>query len=297
MVQLGSGEISWGRNGGSGAERNFLPSACVANPCSSTKSKSKSIRCRESIINAAGANNVALLPTPTHISISSAMADVEDGAAAPVSEPLDLVRLCLDEVVFVKLRGDRELKGRLHAYDSHCNLVLGDVQETVYVVEEDDDGDETVKKTIQKKSEMLFVRGKPARLLDLLFGIISADHPKATVLSSYLLKGFLEFEMNRAIRTLCNGDYILELLRQASAVKAEYKDLLEDGGYRHGLLRKREQLDLAKDPDPDPTTNNATNLQGRLETMAVSDMMRRVSPELPLSRNMLVGDSQWSGPS
>ncbi|TVY82229.1 putative U6 snRNA-associated Sm-like protein LSm3 [Lachnellula suecica] len=73
------------------------------------------------------------------------MADVDDGAAAPVSEPLDLVRLCLDEVVFVKLRGDRELKGRLHAYDSHCNLVLGDVEETIYVVEEDEEGDETVK--------------------------------------------------------------------------------------------------------------------------------------------------------
>lgn len=31
-----------------------------------------------------------------------------------VNEPMDLVRLLLDEVVFVKLRGDRELKGRLH---------------------------------------------------------------------------------------------------------------------------------------------------------------------------------------
>jgi small nuclear ribonucleoprotein (snRNP)-like protein len=31
-----------------------------------------------------------------------------------VSEPLDLVRLSLDEKVYVKLRGDRELKGRLH---------------------------------------------------------------------------------------------------------------------------------------------------------------------------------------
>jgi U6 snRNA-associated Sm-like protein LSm3 len=41
------------------------------------------------------------------------MADVDDGASAP-AEPLDLVRLCLDEIVFVKLRGDRELKGRLH---------------------------------------------------------------------------------------------------------------------------------------------------------------------------------------
>jgi len=42
------------------------------------------------------------------------MADVDEGASAPVNEPLDLVRLSLDEVVFVKLRGDRELKGRLH---------------------------------------------------------------------------------------------------------------------------------------------------------------------------------------
>lgn len=41
------------------------------------------------------------------------MADTETGDA-PVSEPLDLVRLSLDEIVFVKLRGDRELKGRLH---------------------------------------------------------------------------------------------------------------------------------------------------------------------------------------
>lgn len=41
------------------------------------------------------------------------MADTETGGAS-VSEPLDLVRLSLDEIVFVKLRGDRELKGRLH---------------------------------------------------------------------------------------------------------------------------------------------------------------------------------------
>lgn len=38
------------------------------------------------------------------------MADVGD-EGTNVSEPLDLVRLLLDEVVFVKLRGDRELRG------------------------------------------------------------------------------------------------------------------------------------------------------------------------------------------
>ncbi len=44
------------------------------------------------------------------------MASPEDPGAvtSSVNEPLDLVRLSLNEVVFVKLRGDRELKGRLH---------------------------------------------------------------------------------------------------------------------------------------------------------------------------------------
>ncbi|KAK4178007.1 hypothetical protein QBC36DRAFT_183703 [Triangularia setosa] len=90
------------------------------------------------------------------------MADVAEEAPS-VSEPLDLVRLLLDEVVFVKLRGDRELKGRLHAYDSHCNLVLGDVEETIYVVEDEENDDEV--KTISRKSEMLFVRGDSVVLI------------------------------------------------------------------------------------------------------------------------------------
>ncbi|MCJ1259143.1 U4/U6-U5 snRNP complex subunit lsm3 [Lignoscripta atroalba] len=92
------------------------------------------------------------------------MAEAGDVDSGPVSEPLDLVRLSLDETVFVKLRGDRELKGRLHAYDSHCNLVLGEVEETVYVVEEDDDEQETIK-TVKKQSEMLFVRGDSVVLI------------------------------------------------------------------------------------------------------------------------------------
>ena len=46
--------------------------------------------------------------------IALIMAEAADDGAGSVAEPLDLVRLSLDEVVFVKLRGDRELKGRLH---------------------------------------------------------------------------------------------------------------------------------------------------------------------------------------
>jgi len=36
-------------------------------------------------------------------------------ATAGVTEPFDLVRVSLSERIFVKLRGDRELRGVLHA--------------------------------------------------------------------------------------------------------------------------------------------------------------------------------------
>ena len=68
--------------------------------------------------------------------------DGSPDAPTSVNEPLDLVRLLLDEIVFVKLRGDRELRGRLHAYDSHCNLVLGEVQETIFHVDEEEESEE-----------------------------------------------------------------------------------------------------------------------------------------------------------
>ncbi|ORY09962.1 hypothetical protein BCR34DRAFT_540096 [Clohesyomyces aquaticus] len=79
------------------------------------------------------------------------------------AEPLDLVRLCIDEVVVVKLRGDRELKGRLYAYDSHCNLILGDAEETIYITNaEEEDGKV---RTVKKQHETLFVRGDSVVLI------------------------------------------------------------------------------------------------------------------------------------
>ncbi|GJM88702.1 hypothetical protein PR202_ga05252 [Eleusine coracana subsp. coracana] len=64
------------------------------------------------------------------------MATEEDMA---VKEPLDLIRLSLDERIYVKLRSDRELRGKLHAYDQHLNMILGDVEEVVTTVEIDDE--------------------------------------------------------------------------------------------------------------------------------------------------------------
>ena len=72
---------------------------------------------------------------------------------------MDLIRLAIDERVFVKCRGDRELRGKLHAFDQHLNMVLGDVEESVTTVEVDEDTDEEITKTSKRNIEMLFVRG------------------------------------------------------------------------------------------------------------------------------------------
>ena len=63
-----------------------------------------------------------------------------------VKEPLDLIRLSLDERVYVKLRGEREIRGKLHAYDQHLNMILGDVEEVITTVEVDDETYEEIMK-------------------------------------------------------------------------------------------------------------------------------------------------------
>ncbi|KAM7514303.1 hypothetical protein LguiA_003886 [Lonicera macranthoides] len=67
-----------------------------------------------------------------------------------VKEPLDLIRLSLDERIYVKLRSDRELRGKLHAYDQHLNMILGDVEEVVTTVEIDDETYEEIVRNLQK---------------------------------------------------------------------------------------------------------------------------------------------------
>ena len=45
----------------------------------------------------------------------------EEGPANTVEEPLDLIRLSLDDRIYVKLRNDRELRGKLHVSNFvHC---------------------------------------------------------------------------------------------------------------------------------------------------------------------------------
>jgi small nuclear ribonucleoprotein (snRNP)-like protein len=88
-----------------------------------------------------------------------------------VERPIDLIRLSLEERVFVKCRGDRELRGKLQvrhalprnhpscscmsgcdsrflsmqAFDEHLNMVLGDAEETHRITEHDAAGARVVK--------------------------------------------------------------------------------------------------------------------------------------------------------
>ncbi|KAF8477876.1 like-Sm ribonucleoprotein [Gautieria morchelliformis] len=84
-----------------------------------------------------------------------------DAPSSGVQEPFDLIRLSLSERVFVKLRGDRELSGVLHAYDGHMNLILSDVEETIMVVDVPEGVPETdgTVRVAKRSIEMLFVRG------------------------------------------------------------------------------------------------------------------------------------------
>lgn len=62
------------------------------------------------------------------------MADAAEEEPSSVSEPLDLVRLSLDEIVFVKLRGDRELKGRLHVRSlQNASKRLGLIRSNLFI--------------------------------------------------------------------------------------------------------------------------------------------------------------------
>lgn len=71
------------------------------------------------------------------------MVDNVDSNRPPIllEEPLGPIRLSLDDQIYVEMRNDWELQGRLQAYGQHLNMVLGDVEEIVMTVEIDKETD------------------------------------------------------------------------------------------------------------------------------------------------------------
>lgn len=56
-------------------------------------------------------------------------------------------------------RNNRELRGRLHAYDQHLNMILGEVEETVTLMDVDNETMEEIVKSQKRSIPFLFVRG------------------------------------------------------------------------------------------------------------------------------------------
>ncbi|CRG93423.1 U6 snRNA-associated Sm-like protein LSm3, putative [Plasmodium gallinaceum] len=74
-----------------------------------------------------------------------------------IQNPLDFIRLNMEEKIFLKCKGDREIIGKLDAYDNHLNMILSNVRETYkYSVKENDQ--ECIKK-MERNLDMVFVRG------------------------------------------------------------------------------------------------------------------------------------------
>ncbi|GAW79706.1 U6 snRNA-associated Sm-like protein LSm3 [Plasmodium gonderi] len=76
---------------------------------------------------------------------------------ALIQNPLDYIRLNMEEEIFLKCKGDREIRGKLDAYDNHLNMILSNARESYKqnIVENDE---ESVKK-IERSLDMVFVRG------------------------------------------------------------------------------------------------------------------------------------------
>ncbi|CAD2089022.1 U6 snRNA-associated Sm-like protein LSm3, putative [Plasmodium vinckei] len=76
---------------------------------------------------------------------------------ALIQSPLDYIRLNMEEEIFLKCKGDRELTGTLDAYDNHLNMVLSNAKEK-YKQVTIENNEECVKQ-IERNLDMVFVRG------------------------------------------------------------------------------------------------------------------------------------------
>lgn len=85
--------------------------------------------------------------------------------AGGIEEPLDMIKLSLNRQIYIKLRNDRELTGKLNAFDQHLNMILENAEETHTSVELDEETYEQVYKQNKRTMPMVFIRGDGVILL------------------------------------------------------------------------------------------------------------------------------------
>jgi len=66
-------------------------------------------------------------PAPSHAPASGNSSDERPNLSAVL--PLELVDKCIGSVIWVLMKGDKELTGTLKGYDDFVNIVMEDVTE------------------------------------------------------------------------------------------------------------------------------------------------------------------------
>lgn len=93
------------------------------------------------------------------------MDPVSKPVGGDIEEPLDMVKINLNKQIYIKLRNDRELTGKLNAFDQHLNMILENAEETFTSMELDEETYEQVYKQTKRTMPMVFIRGDGVILL------------------------------------------------------------------------------------------------------------------------------------
>uniref|UniRef100_A0A7E4V1K6 Sm domain-containing protein n=1 Tax=Panagrellus redivivus TaxID=6233 RepID=A0A7E4V1K6_PANRE len=91
----------------------------------------------------------------------------EDPALNAVEEPMDFIRLSLNEAVVIKMRYDTIIRGTLQAFDTHMNLIVSDVIEERPFKEIDAESGEEIHSTKVREIPCLFIRGDSVVLVSI----------------------------------------------------------------------------------------------------------------------------------
>lgn len=85
-----------------------------------------------------------------------------------LSQPFDIIKSSLNKQIYLKLRNDRELTGKLNAFDQHLNLILENAEETQTSMELDEETYEQVYKQSKRTMPMVFIRGDGVILMSIV---------------------------------------------------------------------------------------------------------------------------------
>ncbi|NHK31405.1 MAG: RNA-binding protein [Asgard group archaeon] len=72
--------------------------------------------------------------------------------------PMDLLSMSLNNIVLVKLKGGRQLRGKLKNYDAHLNLTLDEAEEII------DEGENTSLGTIILRGDNVIIISPPPKI-------------------------------------------------------------------------------------------------------------------------------------